>query len=131
MTVSTPILNSTSKTEIINTTSAIQVLTARNFNNSINVCKLCENASTDLNRHLITGCHFFTSRRRVYLRELEAQCNSHVSDHLKQLNPENFLRSLFDTTVICTFVTSLELQKSFTNLSTKYIHDVLMKYKYW
>ena len=39
---------STSKIEIINTISAMQVLTSRNFNNSIYVCKLCENASNDL-----------------------------------------------------------------------------------
>ena len=122
---------SSSKTEIINTTSAIQVLTARNFNNSVYVCKLCENASTDLNRHLITSCYFFTRRRTLYLSEIEARCNSQISDYMKQLSPENFLRNLFDTTVVCTFVTSPELQKSFTNLSTKYIHDVLMKYKYW
>ena len=122
---------STSKTEIINTTSAMKVITARNINNSINVCKLCDNASTDLNRHLITGCYFFTSRRTLYLSEIEGRINSQISDYLKQLSPENFLRSLFDTTVVYAFVTSPEMQKCFTNLSTKYIHDVLLKYKYW
>ena len=122
--------HSTSKIEIINTTSAIQVLTARNFNNSIYVCKLCENASTDLNRHLVTGCYFFTSRKALYFSDIEGRFNSRISDYLKQLSPENFLRSLLDTTTICEFVTSPEMQKYFTNLSTKYIHDVLMKYKY-
>ena len=119
--------HSTSKTEIIHTTSAIRVLTARNFNNSVYVCKLCQNASSDLNRHLITGCYFFNSRRTLYLSDIDGRFNSQICDYLKQLNPENFLRSLFDTTLICAFVTLPEAQKIYINLST-YHRSIYMMY---
>ena len=116
---------------LVHTVSAMQLITSRNFNNSTSVCKLCQNASTDLYRHLILGCHYFNSRRTSYLNEIEAGITTQISTYLKQLSPEDFLRSLLDTSSICGFTTSPEKYKSYTNISAKYIHDVLMKYKYW
>lgn len=121
-------LFSNTNSEIKHAISATKILLYRQFYTSYS-CTKCLQETSDINRHILAECDTYTRERTRFTDSIDQKFSSEVCSYFLRINSEAFLRGLFDSNLLAVFGINPELQKGFTNLCCKYVHDLTMEYK--